>query len=312
MKQLLALVGVLLATSVTLPAQAPAPPAPAKQVFDVPIDHVGLIVRDIKTSAKAYAEVLGLPVPAIQTQSALKVKTAVFALNGVTIELNEPTAAGPYREYLEKHGEGLHHIGLSGLTDVAARAAIAVANGGKQLIGGAGAKVALVDLTSTMGFTLELNEAAGSRRKSTDPTVAKFADNPVLYISMIVADAEKSAAAFAAMTGVTAPAVRDAKIQYPEDFKGNRAAHPKLGMIAGLPGISVAYTSPVDGPSPWSENLAKHGPQMHHLGISIKGHPEQIAFFQSHGATVLVGGGNLGYSWVGVPKLSSIFELNGK
>ena len=96
MKRALIVIGVfLIGMSVSLSAQAQD--SGAIRIFDVPIDHVGMIVRDINESAKAYADVLGLPVPEINPHADgiefaagytgnrdATVKTAAFPLNGVT------------------------------------------------------------------------------------------------------------------------------------------------------------------------------------------------------------------------------------
>lgn len=327
MKRALTVIGVfLIGMSVSLSAQAQD--SGAIRIFDVPIDHVGMIVRDINESAKAYADVLGLPVPEIDLHADgiefaagytgnrdATVKTAAFPLNGVTIELVQPVGGpSPWSDHLDQYGESMHHIGLHGVKDVAGSAALAVSMGGTLVVGGGpGATSAAIDMRSILGFTLALSELPGTRQTvPTQSPVSKFADNPVGYISLIVPDIEQSAAAFAKLIGASMPNnMPDIPIVYPPDYTGNRDAHTRLAMFP-LSGISVAYTTAVGGPSPWTESLAKLGPTMHHLGILISGMKDKIAYFEEKGGKLVIGGADIGYCWVEIPQLSTVFELNGK
>ena len=89
------------------------------------ICQVGLIVRDIEKSARAYADLFGVEVPnwsltdpeekahtryrGQPTQG--QAKLAFFQLGSVSLELIQPVG-GPstWQEFLDTHGEGIHHI----------------------------------------------------------------------------------------------------------------------------------------------------------------------------------------------------------
>ena len=89
------------------------------------VAQVGLIVSDIETKARAWADVLGLPVPEImitdtvdiaQTEyqgesSPARAKLAFFHLGHVDLELIEPID-GPstWRDQLNQYGDSLHHL----------------------------------------------------------------------------------------------------------------------------------------------------------------------------------------------------------
>src|SRR5512141_1340913 len=89
------------------------------------ITQVGIIVGDIETKAKAWADVLGLPVPEIiitdtvdlahteyQGESTpARAKLAFFHLGQVDLELIEPVGSpSTWKDQLDQHGESLHHI----------------------------------------------------------------------------------------------------------------------------------------------------------------------------------------------------------
>jgi methylmalonyl-CoA/ethylmalonyl-CoA epimerase len=101
------------------------------------ITQVGIIVQDIEAKARAWAEVLGLPVPEImitdtyeraQTEykgqpSNARAKLAFFHLGQVDLELIEPVGEpSTWQDQLEEHGDSLHHIAfeIKGMSDTVA------------------------------------------------------------------------------------------------------------------------------------------------------------------------------------------------
>ncbi len=77
------------------------------------VHHIGIAVNNLKESAALFEKVLGTR-PHYEDAPCQKVSEAVFKLGkGAEIDLVEPT--GPestVAKYLEKRGEGLHHIAL--------------------------------------------------------------------------------------------------------------------------------------------------------------------------------------------------------
>ena len=75
------------------------------------IDHIGIAVNSIEESRKFYEEVLELECYKIEEVPDQKVKTAFFKVGEVKIELLEPTDPdSPVAKFLEKKGQGIHHI----------------------------------------------------------------------------------------------------------------------------------------------------------------------------------------------------------
>lgn len=76
------------------------------------IDHLGIAVKSLAQARKFY-EQLGLKVASEEVVAHEKVKVAMIPVGETRIELLEPT--GPdsvIAKYLEKRGEGLHHVAL--------------------------------------------------------------------------------------------------------------------------------------------------------------------------------------------------------
>src|SRR5512144_2874176 len=92
------------------------------------VTQIGIVVRNIDTSRQAYADVFGVPVPPANLTDPLeqahteyrgqpseaRAKLAFFKFGQVSIELIEPVG-GPstWQEFLDTHGEGVHHIAFN-------------------------------------------------------------------------------------------------------------------------------------------------------------------------------------------------------
>jgi methylmalonyl-CoA/ethylmalonyl-CoA epimerase len=75
------------------------------------IEHIGIAVKDLEESIRYYEGVLGLKCYAIEEVTDQKVKTAFFKVGQTKIELLESTdPEGPIGKYIEKKGEGIHHL----------------------------------------------------------------------------------------------------------------------------------------------------------------------------------------------------------
>ena len=78
------------------------------------IEHIGIAVQDLEKSIRYYEDVLGLKCYAIEEVSDQKVKTAFFQAGQTKIELLEATAPdSPIAGFLEKRGEGIHHLAFA-------------------------------------------------------------------------------------------------------------------------------------------------------------------------------------------------------
>lgn len=77
------------------------------------LDHIGIAVHSVEQALKFYRDTLGLRVSAFGTLPREKVRVAILPLGETRLELIEATAAdSPVTRFLEKHGEGIHHIAI--------------------------------------------------------------------------------------------------------------------------------------------------------------------------------------------------------
>jgi methylmalonyl-CoA/ethylmalonyl-CoA epimerase len=80
------------------------------------IEHIGIAVKNLDESIKFYEKILGLKCYAIEEVKDQKVKTAFFQIGQTKIELLESTdPEGPIGKFIEKRGEGIHHIAFASI-----------------------------------------------------------------------------------------------------------------------------------------------------------------------------------------------------
>lgn len=78
------------------------------------IDHLGIAVNNLDESVEYYEKALGLHCHGREEVESQKVRTAFFEAGEVHIELLEPTSPeSPIAKFLEKNGEGIHHIAFA-------------------------------------------------------------------------------------------------------------------------------------------------------------------------------------------------------
>jgi len=127
------------------------------------IEHIGIAVKNLEESIAWYEKVLGLKCYALEEVKEQKVRTAFFMIGETKIELLESTdPEGPIGKFIEKKGEGIHHMAyaVKGLES----ALVEVEAAGVQLIdkqprkGAEGLSIAFLHPKSTGGVLTELCE----------------------------------------------------------------------------------------------------------------------------------------------------------
>jgi len=129
------------------------------------VEHIGFAVRDLDAAIMLYEKLLGTSCYAVEEVGNQKVRTAFFKVGETKIELLASTAAdGPIAKFIEKRGEGIHHIAyaVEGLPSVLRT----LEAEGTQLVdreprkGAEGMQIAFLHPRSTLGVLTELCEKA--------------------------------------------------------------------------------------------------------------------------------------------------------
>jgi len=127
------------------------------------IDHLGIAVSSIDERKSLWTDLLGLLLAGSETVPDQKVTTAFFPLGESEIELLESSASdGPIAKYLEKRGEGIHHVAFrvenldAALEELKAKGVRLIDE--KPRIGAGGARIAFLHPQATYGILVELCE----------------------------------------------------------------------------------------------------------------------------------------------------------
>lgn len=127
------------------------------------IEHIGIAVKNLEESIAYYEKVLGFKCYSIEDVKDQKVRTAFFMVGQTKIELLESTdIEGPIGKFIEKKGEGIHHLAFA--VENIEGALQEMESSGIQLIdkvprnGAEGLKIAFLHPKSTFGVLTELCE----------------------------------------------------------------------------------------------------------------------------------------------------------
>jgi len=128
------------------------------------IDHIGIAVTALDDILKFYQDALGLHLHEIEEVPEQKVRVAMFPVGETNLEFLEPTSPeSPIAKFLEKKGQGIHHIAI-GVEDIDRVLAELKARGARLInetpvVGAGGKLIAFVHPAATSGILLELSQA---------------------------------------------------------------------------------------------------------------------------------------------------------
>jgi methylmalonyl-CoA/ethylmalonyl-CoA epimerase len=130
------------------------------------INHIGIAVRSIDAQREFYESTLGAVFEGFEEVASQRVRVGFFRIGDVLLELLEPSdPASTIAAFLDKRGEGLHHVAYT-VEDIEARIA-ELKQSGLRMIDNAprpGAhhmRIAFVHPKNTFGILTELCEPAG-------------------------------------------------------------------------------------------------------------------------------------------------------
>lgn len=127
------------------------------------LDHVAIAVKDLDKAISVYRDALGLELAEIEDVPEQRVRTAIFGHGMGRVELICPTDSdNGVARFLEKRGEGLHHVCIE-VEDIDAALASLKARGAPLIdetpkIGAGGARIAFIHPKGTAGVLTELRQ----------------------------------------------------------------------------------------------------------------------------------------------------------
>ena len=127
------------------------------------LDHIGVAVRDLEQRLAPYRDALGLAGIHTEEVPSEQAKVGFIPLGDTEIELLEPTSAdGVLARFMDKRGEGIHHIALA--VDDCQTTLEQLKAAGVRLVdetprpGSRGTKVAFIHPSAMGGVLIELVE----------------------------------------------------------------------------------------------------------------------------------------------------------
>lgn len=132
------------------------------------IDHIGIAVKDLDERVTYYTNVLGMKLINVEEVESEQVRVAFIDAGNTHIELLEPlTKESAIYKYLEKRGEGIHHIALA-VIGIEQEMEKMRGEGARLLseqpkIGAGGAKVVFIHPKSSYGVLYELVDRSSAK-----------------------------------------------------------------------------------------------------------------------------------------------------
>jgi methylmalonyl-CoA/ethylmalonyl-CoA epimerase len=127
------------------------------------VSHVGIAVKDLQSSVDLFSTLFGKQPDHREEVPDQKVATALFTIGASSIELTQATdGASPISRFLERRGEGVHHISF--VVDDIERELARLKAAGFELIderpktGADGCLVAFLHPRSTNGVLIEISQ----------------------------------------------------------------------------------------------------------------------------------------------------------
>jgi len=322
------------------------------------IAQIGIVVADAAKTARRYSELFGIGpwmfldltatdvilhgAPLGDEEGCVRVALATFA--GLEIELLQPLfGPGTHREFLQKHGEGIHHISF-GMVDNHDEVVSGLRNNGIgiEMQGTLGAAVVFsyMDTVRELGTIFEVVKpppagivpaiAPWGIYAPPAPALMNMEGKRIVQIGLVVDDAERVARRYEELFGIGPWQILTTKPpRVPGAGQAKPSAAPK-GILHGIPMIAMDFRlkialadcgdiqleliEPVTGPGTHWEFLKRQGQGVHHLSFgSVADHDRAVAALQGRGIGIEMSGG-LGrgavFSYMATRKeLGTIFEL---
>jgi len=129
----------------------------------VRLDHIGIAVKDLDAALGVFRDLFGLSFKGIEEVPEQRVKVAFLPVGDTKLELLAATGPqGPVAKFIERRGEGVHHIALH-VEDLEKTMAQLKEQGIRFIDeeprqGAGGARIAFVHPKSTYGVLVELCE----------------------------------------------------------------------------------------------------------------------------------------------------------
>jgi catechol 2,3-dioxygenase-like lactoylglutathione lyase family enzyme len=306
------------------------------------INQVALVVEDLELVAENYWTIFGIgPWQIFNWEAPLvydrkyrgknawaREKIALAQVGKVQLELVQPVD-GPsiYRDWLDEHGEGLHHMNF--LVDDVDEAVAAMESDGFPSIqsgrfGPPDQKGAYNYVEThplrTIWEPVHIGNEIGAEPKLWPPpngdSPAKIKCQGINQIALVVKDLEKVAENYwnTLCIGPWAIYEWEAPLVYDRKYQGKSAWAREKIALAQVGDVQLELVQPVEGPSIYQDWLDQHGEGLHHMNFLVDDVDKAVAILDKEGFPSMQSGRfgppeQMGaYNYVDIPALRCIWE----
>ena len=287
------------------------------------ITHIGFVANDAKKTAAAFADVFGAEVSDVtdvkpagfpeghQGDRKAYTRVANVRFDNMVLKIAQPMGGpSPWRDFLDKYGEGVHHIAfdVNGLED---QVHLLESKGGRRVVGAAGSTAALVDLMPQLGINIELHKTMVAPPAVTprDPKAkASGGIKTIARIGLMIGDTDAFRAAYVDLFGVTIPPPVNERgaLKFPTGFAGD----PTAGMrhvFVPFDNLWINVIQPIGGESPWRDMVSKHDGYFLFAVDDVEGTAQAL---EKKGGKRTLGQTGTSYAYLDMPQLGmTVFLL---
>ena len=310
------------------------------------ISQIAVVVHDLPMVVENYWNILGVgpwnvfnwEYPTVEKRTYYarpawaREKICHAQMENVEFELMQPFD-GPsvYRDALETHGEGIHHLQFN-VADLDETVRILTEDYGFPSIQsgvcgktpkGCRYNYVYIEPLSCIWEVVQCKE--GIRRgpdyrypSGATPSPAEIKVTKFSSVAIVVNDARRTAESYRDILGIgpwaiydfAPPALHDRK------YQGITAWGVEKLAVADVGGVNLELIQPVAGQSIFRDHLEKHGEGLQSIGFTVKDPATTVAILAANGFPTLQtasygpSGQNIGYTYVDIPPLRAIFRID--
>ena len=272
--------------------------------------QVCINVHDVERTAACYADIFGFDIGEFQVTylhdhthatyygkpTDARAKLTCFNIGQIQYELLQPLDdPSAWKDYLDQHGEGIHHIAFFvPKTDVTAASLVEMGYTITQqgLFTGQTGLYTYLDTDRDLAVVIELLEHfGGSPRLSAPPFPANvgIGTDRVTQVGIIVRDIEKPVQRYVDVLGLPKPPIMETAgyAKSKTTYKGVPSeATAKLAFFP-LGQITLELIEPDEKPSVWRDFLDTHGEGAHHVAFQVDNTQRVTDYLAKHGVPVV-------------------------
>lgn len=283
---------------------------PVTGIDDRVITQVCIIVRDVEETAARYAEILGFDLTSDfqvtlghdQTHATYfgqptdaRAKIAACDMGQIQFELLEPLdPQSSWNDYLERHGEGIHHVAFF-VAKTGAPAKSFSEHGytitHQGLFTGQSGVYTYLDTDKDLGVVVELLEHfGGSPKIDTPPFPADrgIGTDRVIQIGIIVCDIERTTRRYCEVLGFERPPIMVTPGYEVVNTTYNGQPSDATAKLAFLNAgqLQIELIEPDEKPSVWRDFLNANGEGAHHIAFPVQNTKQATDYLARYGIVV--------------------------